>query len=585
MVPTTVRAPSGATGLPALEWAKWQTRFVFFTGKGGVGKTTVAATVAVALADAGRRVLVVSTDPASNLGDMFGAGVGTTPTAIGADGRLWAMNIDPEAATAAYRERVIAPYRSTMPAQELGAIEEQLAGQCTVEIAAFDEFARLLADPDQTSGFDHVLFDTAPTGHTLRLLSLPAAWTGFIDTNPGGASCLGPLAALDAKRGQYAATLKALSDPAETTVVLVARSDHVSLSEAERAGEELTALGIANQMLVINGVLEHPLQGDPIAEGFARRQQDALEHMPDRLVARRRASVPLVPTDLTGMNALRALAAGEGTPAAPALTESPSPPRFPGLDDLVSDLATTGHGVVLVMGKGGVGKTSVAVAVARGLARRGQQVHLSTTDPAGDLQAVIGAARLPNLSSSRIDPAVEIDRYCQEKLAAAGDLTADQRALLEEDLRSPCTQEIAVFQAFSRLLRQARDRFVILDTAPTGHTLLLLDTTGAYHQDTVRLAHDRGIHVTTPLMKLQDAALARVLIVTLPETTPVHEATELQDDLRRAGIDPYGWVINASLTGSDTHDPVLLRRASLEQHHITQIANQLATRTWLIPWS
>ena len=280
------------------------------------------------------------------------------------------------------------------------------------------------------------------------------------------------------------------------------------------------------------------------------------------------------------MDALRAFAVH--TPQ-PRRSRRCSPPHCPGLDELVADLATTGHGVAMVMGKGGVGKTSIATAVARGLAQRGEHVHLSTTDPAGDPEAVIGAGRPANLTVSRIDPIVENDRYCQEKLAAAGDLTADQRALLEEDLRSPCTQEIAVFQAFSRLLREARDRFVVLDTAPTGHTLLLLDTTGAYHRDTVRSAEDRGLHVTTPLMRLQDQALARVLIVTLPETTPVHEATTLQQDLRRAGIEPYGWVINASLTGSDTHDPVLLRRASLEQQHITKIADQLATRTWLFP--
>ncbi len=577
---------SQAVELPTLEWAKWQARFVFFTGKGGVGKTTVAATVAVSLADTGRRVLVVSTDPASNLADMFGAAIGTAPTEIERDGPLWAMNIDPEAATAAYRERVIRPYRGAVAAGELRGIEEQLAGQCTVEIAAFDEFARLLADPQETRGFDHVLFDTAPTGHTLRLLSLPAAWTSFIDANPGGASCLGPLAGLEAKRDEYAATLQALADPTEATVVLVARADRGALAEAARAGDELAALGITHQMLVVNGVLEDPLPGDAIAERFARRQHDALERMPSSLVALPCARVPLVSSDLTGIEALRGLASGAATTTdASTPVGLSAPPTVPGVDDLIADLGEAGRGVVLVMGKGGVGKTSIAIALARGLAQRGYPVHLSTTDPAGNPEDLVGADRPASLTVSRIDPALEVDRYRREKLAAVHDITAEERSLLEEDLRSPCTQEIAVFQAFSRLLQEARDRFVVLDTAPTGHTLLLLDTTGAYHRDTVRLAQEKGMHVTTPLMKLQDATLARVLIVTLPETTPVHEAAELQEDLRRAGIEPYGWVINASLTGSQTRDPVLLRRARLEQRHITTVATQIAARTWLVPWS
>lgn len=582
---TSAASALSESSLPPLEWTHWTTRFLFFTGKGGVGKTTVAATVAVALADVGERVLVVSTDPASNLDDVFATGIGTEPTEIGLEGRLWAMNIDPQAATAAYRERVIAPYRGAVPAEELRSIEEQMAGQCTVEIAAFDEFARLLADPAQTSGFDHVIFDTAPTGHTLRLLSLPAAWTGFIDANPSGASCLGPLAGLEAKRDQYAVSLGALSDPADTTVILVARPDRGALAEAARAGAELAELGVTNQTLVINGVLDEYLAGDPIAEALARRQADALAGMPTRLTGMHRAVVSLTAGDLTGIDALRALASGTSSSAASAVVAEPdTPPEVPGLGDLVGDLAAAGHGVVMVMGKGGVGKTSVAVAVARGLAQRGALVQLSTTDPAGDPAALVDADCPSTLAVSRIDPSVEVDRYRHEKLELAGDLTNSERALLEEDLRSPCTQEIAVFQAFSRLLQEARDRFVVLDTAPTGHTLLLLDTTGAYHRDTIRFADERGLHVTTPLMKLQDPAFARVLIVSLPEQTPVQEATELQDDLRRAGIEPYGWVINATLTGSGTRDPLLLGRARLERRHIARVTEQLASRVWLVPW-
>lgn len=567
-----------------LDWGDWSTRFVFSTGKGGVGKTTVAAAAGLALADRGRRVLVVSTDPASNLDDVLATSVSTEPHPVPGAELLWAMNIDPDAAASAYRERVVGPYRGVVPEEELRGLEEQLAGQCTVEIAAFDEFSRLLAEPELTAGFDHVFFDTAPTGHTLRLLNLPSAWSGYIATSEAGASCLGPASGLETRREQYEETVAALADAARTTVVLVSRAERPALAEAARAGRELAVLGIANQCLVVNAVLADPLEGDPVAEGIARRQRDALADLPVGLAGLPAASVALVASDLTGVAALRALAAGADAPDADAkVPELEAATPLPPLDWLVEELAATGHGAVLVMGKGGVGKTTIAAEVALALARRGHTVHLSTTDPAGDPAAVIGAEVPENLSVGRIDPRAEVQRYTERKLAAAHDLDAEARALLAEDLRSPCTEEIAVFAAFARLLGEARDRFVVLDTAPTGHTLLLLDTTGAYHRDVIRTSRSPG-RMTTPLMRLQDPTQTRVLIVTLAETTPVQEAAELQDDLRRAGIEPYGWIVNATLSGSGTRDPLLLRRAELEERHLRRVRNELSARAWQVPW-
>ena len=570
--------------LPELEWS-WPTRFVFFTGTGGVGKTTIAAAGALALADRGRRVLVVSTDPASNLDDVFAASIGSVPTAVLAADLLWAQNIDPEAAVAGYRERVVAPYRGAVPDEELRALEEQLAGQCTVEIAALDEFARFLSDPESTASFDHVFFDTAPTGHTLRLLSLPSAWSGYIETSPAGASCLGPLAGLEAKREQYEATAVALADPAQTTVVLVARADPRALAEAARAGAELAALAIRNQRLVVNAVLEAPLAGDSVAEDMALRQRQALAAMPPTLASLQAAAVPMVASDLTGLEALRALSRQDDAPASPPpAPQMPTASDLPPIEALIGELAASGHGVVLVMGKGGVGKTTLAIEVALGLARLGHPVHISTTDPAGDPAAIVGPRPPRGVTVSRIDPEAEVRSYTQRKLEEARGLDPDRLALLEEDLRSPCTQEIAVFIAFSRLLSETHDRFVVLDTAPTGHTLLLLDTTGAYHRAVMRTSTHAEVRIRTPLMRLQDPAYTRVLIVTLAEATPVQEAAALQEDLHRAGIEPFGWVVNATLSGSGTHDPVLLRRANLEQRHLQRIGEQLATRAWRIPW-
>ncbi len=610
------------------------TRHLFFTGKGGVGKTTLAASIAVALADGGERTLLVSTDPASNLDDLFGIAVGTSPTVVPGVARLWVMNIDPEGAARSYRERVVAPYRGVLPDSAVRSMEEQLSGACTVEIAAFNEFTALLADPALGERFDRIVFDTAPTGHTLRLLSLPSAWTGFLDTASNGASCLGPLVGLERQREAYRDTVAALADGARTTVVLVSRPDDGALREAARASVELAALGVRHQRLMVNGVLSIDGQDgggeDAVARAFAARQRMALAGMPAALRALPRGDVPLVTTDLVGVDALRALgrwlgggtsgeasagtvvrddaaealsmpmpdASPPGTATAPdasgAVSSAPAVDaalRYADLDDLVARIAADGAGVVMTMGKGGVGKTTVAADVALTLAKLGHRVHLSTTDPAAHVAAAVdaatdgrGAARPATLTVSRIDPVAETVRYADEVLSAAGPLDDDERALLEEDLRSPCTEEIAVFRAFARTVAAAADGFVVLDTAPTGHTLLLLDATQSYHREVGRSTGQVPDEVRALLPRLTDPTYTKVLLVTLAESTPVEEAARLQADLRRAGIEPYGWVVNASLAASGTRHQVLAARAALERTHLARVAQELSARRWLVPW-
>lgn len=566
-----------------MDFSHYATRHLFFTGKGGVGKTTLACATAVALADQGQRVLLVSTDPASNLSEVFGTDISDQVVPIAGVANLSAMNIDPEAEAAAYRERSIGPMRGVLPEEAIRTVEEQLSGACTVEIAAFDQFTALLTDPRKTQSYDHVVFDTAPTGHTLRLLQLPAAWSEFIDTNASGASCLGPASALESQRRQYSDAVRILADPEATTLVLVSRAERSALQEAERTRDELQRLGIHNQRLVINGRFRAADSDDEIALALELRGHRAMSSMPGPLAELPRDQVALLGHNLVGVAALRSLVVGVASDGEESEVERWKP-GLPSLGDLVEDLIAPGHGLILVMGKGGVGKTSVAAAIAAEIARRGVNVHLSTTDPAAHLTATL-PEQMPHLTVDRIDPVAETKAYTDHVLETRGkDLDEAGRELLREDLRSPCTEEVAVFHAFSKLVGEAKRGFVVLDTAPTGHTLLLLDAAGSYHREILRTMNPSIQNITTPMMMLQNPEHTRVLIVTLPETTPVIEAARLQADLRRADIDPYAWVINSSLAATDTADSLLLRRAQAERVQIEKVQSELAQKACIVPW-
>ena len=537
-------------------------RFLFFTGKGGVGKTSIACATAVHLVDAGRKVLLVSTDPASNVGQVFGVTIGNALTPIPDVPGLNAIEIDPEQAAEAYRERIVGPVRGLLPEREIASITEQLSGSCTTEVASFDEFTALLTDEALIGSYDHVVFDTAPTGHTIRLLQLPGSWSDFLEAGKGDASCLGPLAGLDKQRSAYAGAVGALKDPDRTRLILVARAQASALDEIARTKVELGQIGISAGNVVINGVLPPEAGEEPLARAVRQREQATITTLPDALRGMSIDQIDLKPGNVMGLASLRQLLAAGSTQvddvSAPVDMALEQP-----LADLIDDIEADGHGLVLCMGKGGVGKTTIAAAIAVSLADRGHQVHLTTTDPAAHLEQTLHES-VGNLRVTRIDPVQATQEYREHVMATRGaNLDAIGQANLAEDLLSPCTEEVAVFRQFSAVIREGRKGFVVVDTAPTGHTLLLLDATGSYHRDIVRqMGTSEGI--VTPMMMLQDSALTKVILVTLPEQTPVLEANILQSDLERAGIHPWAWVVSNSVAAAHPESAFLRQRAASE---------------------
>ncbi|MBZ9693434.1 arsenical pump-driving ATPase [Clostridium sp. M14] len=542
------------------------TKYLFFTGKGGVGKTSTACAVAVTLADLGKKIMLVSTDPASNLQDVFDTELNNKGVKIKDVPNLMVANFSPEDAAAEYRESVIAPYRGKLPEAVLNNMEEQLSGSCTVEIAAFNEFSAMITDKNVSNEYDHIIFDTAPTGHTLRMLQLPSAWSNFINESTHGASCLGQLAGLEDKKDMYKKAVDTLADKERTTLILVSRAEITPLKEAERASNELEDIGVKNQILIINGVLQQC--DDYLSKSIYDKQQNSLKDIPEGLKNIKTFEIPLRPYNITGLENVRSLLKDNYTVVD---NEILNITEIPKLNSIIEDLYKNDKKVIFTMGKGGVGKTTIAAAIALGLSKKGKKVHLTTTDPAGHLKFVLDESY--GISLSNIDEKEELEKYKEEVLGKAreNNMSEEDIAYVEEDLRSPCTQEIAVFRAFAEIVEKSENQVVVIDTAPTGHTLLLLESTESYNREIVRSEGDIPESVIKLLPKLKNHKDTEVIIVTLAETTPVYEAMRLQEDLNRAEIYSKWWVINSSLYATNTSNEILKAKASNEIRWINKV--------------
>lgn len=556
------------------------TKYLFFTGKGGVGKTSIACATAVGLADKGKKILLISTDPASNLQDVFKQPLNGHGSAIADVPGLTVVNLDPEQAAAEYRERVIAPYKGKLPVSVIQNMEEQLSGSCTVEIAAFNEFSDFITDIQKQDEYDHIIFDTAPTGHTLRMLQLPSAWSTFISESTHGASCLGQLSGLEERKEIYKKAVGTLSNAQTTQLVLVSRPEAAPLNEAARSSHELLLLGIKNQLLIINGVLQQLDKSDAISNQLHERQQHALQNMPQELSNYPLYTIPLRSYNLSSIANIRRMLYSDSL-IGEANYNPIAQPR--GVEQLVNDLYTSGKRVIFTMGKGGVGKTTLATDIALKLTALGAKVHLTTTDPANHINYDLAVKA--GIAVSRIDEAEVLEKYKNEvRSKAAEAMTAADMEYIEEDLRSPCTQEIAVFKAFAEIVDKADNEIVVIDTAPTGHTLLLLDATQSYHKEVERTQGEVTGAVANLLPRLRNPKETEVVIVTLPEATPVFEAERLQMDLQRAGINNKWWVVNACLALTDTQNSFLKAKAQNELVWIQKVDQLSQGNTALIAW-
>ena len=589
------------------------TQFLFFSGKGGVGKTTMACTTAVAEADSGKRVLIVTTDPASNLADVFEHPIGHVVTAIEDVPGLWAMEIDPDAATAEYTDRTLAPIRAVFPPEIVRVMKEQLASPCTAEVAAFDRFADFMgrsALERSSDAFDLVIFDTAPTGHTVRLLELPAAWTTSIAKAEAGSgqTCIGPAAAIAEAKVKYERALAALRDGGRTRFVFVLQPERTAIAETLRASRELRRLGIETTELIVNGVLPEDEASTPFFAARIAMQERNLGEIAAQLPMSARR-VPLFDGEVRGAARLRAVVPllADERAARPvfgvARDQAPARSNDPGA--AIATLEPNGRArTIFFAGKGGVGKTVMSCATAAWLAGQGQRTLLVTTDPAAHIGDVLGATVGPEpapvdgvsgLFAARVDAKAAAAAYTDRVIsdAVARGRGPDVIAVMREELDSPCTEEIAAFDRFVDLASRDTFDMTVFDTAPTGHTMRLLElpidwsrqidvkvfasVDGAAADDVAKNRFGRLIEM------MREPAQSTFAFVVYPEATPIVEAERAIAELASVGI-PLGLVVaNMVLPEDACTTPYTRARWQMQQGYLAEIDRRFQAPVLEVP--
>jgi arsenite-transporting ATPase len=592
------------------------TKFVFFSGKGGVGKTSMACTQAVRYADEGQRTLIVTTDPASNLADVFEQPIGHQITPIERVANLWAMEIDPDRATEEYIDRAMAPIRAAFPLPMVQVMEEQMSGPCTAEVAAFDRFTDFLDMPSSNGQtFDVVIFDTAPTGHTLRLLELPAEWSQSIDSasEGSGQTCIGPAAAIQDAKHKYERAMAIMRDPAQTTFVFVLHPEAIAIKETQRAVTELGKLHIHTHQLIVNGLIPPQATDNPLFAARAAMQTRYLQQIETELPLPTRRMV-LLSGEIKGIDRLREVGRmffdGVSEDAANQRTsESANRParvdwRASGLD-VLSRVSPNGHSrAVFFAGKGGVGKTVASCITAVWLAQHGYKTLLLTTDPAAHIGDVLGkpvgddatpVEDLPNLWAAKIDPKAAAEVYKQRILddARQRGRPAASIKVMAEELDSPCTEEMAAFDKFIDFASQADWQAIVFDTAPTGHTMRLIELPMDWSQqidvkvfasvDTTAADDVAKRRFGDVIDMMRDPARSTFAFVMYPESTPILEAYRAVEELRTVGIEPGLVVANLVIPAEQATTPFTQARRTMQEKYLNEIAQRFAVPMVQVP--
>jgi arsenite-transporting ATPase len=589
------------------------TQYIFFSGKGGVGKTSMACTHAVRYADEGKRTLIVTTDPASNLADTFEQSIGHQVTPITGVPNLWAMEIDPDQATQEYIDRAMAPIRAAFPPQIVQVMEEQMSGPCTAEVAAFDRFTDFLETPaDNGAAFDVVIFDTAPTGHTIRLLELPAEWSQSINaaSSGSGQTCIGPAAAIQDAKHKYERALEAMRESDQTTFIFVLHPEAISIKETRRAIGELRKLGIENYRLIINSIIPSEGAQNPL---FAARLE-----MQTRYLAQIETDLPypkqrmsLLAGEIKGVQRLRQVGKIFFDGAAAAKTfeaervQSQAEMVATPLEDVRALLQPNGHRrTVFFAGKGGVGKTVASCITAVWLARQGYKTLLLTTDPAAHLGDVLDSPvgdeitpvkGQPNLWAVKIDPKAAAETYKERILEDARQRGRPESAIIvmEEELNSPCTEEMAAFDKFIEYASQDEWQAVVFDTAPTGHTLRLLELPVDWSkQIDVKIFASVDASAADDVAKqrfgkviemMRDPGQSTFAFVMYPEGTPILEAWRAARELGTVGIQPGLVVANMVIPPGQANTAFTHARRSMQEKYLLDIAERFRLPLAQIP--
>lgn len=587
------------------------TQFTFFSGKGGVGKTSMACTHAVRYADEGKRTLIVTTDPASNLADVFEQPIGHHVTPIAGVPNLFAMEIDSDKATQEYIDRAMEPIRAAFPPQMVQVMEEQMSGPCTAEVAAFDRFTDFLDVPaEHGETFDEVIFDTAPTGHTIRLLELPAEWSQSIDAASAGSgqTCLGPAAAIQDAKHKYERALAAMRQSSQTAFVFVLHPEAISIKETRRAIGELKKLDIENFRLIINSIISPEAAQNPLFAARAKMQAGYLTEIETLPYTQRRMS--MLAGEIRGVERLRQVAGvffdGKSVDIKPILNEETAIQQsLPASVDLRSLLQPNGHRRTLFFaGKGGVGKTVASCITAVWLAKHGYKTLLLTTDPAAHLSDVLGVAvgdnpepvpGAENLWAVNIDAKAAAETYKARILEDARQRGRPEPAIqaMAEELDSPCTEEMAAFDKFIEYASQDGWQAVVFDTAPTGHTLRLLelpmdwskqidvkifasvDTTAA--DDVAKQRFGKVIEM------MRDPEQSAFAFVMYPEATPIIEAWRAAQELGTVGIQPGLVVANMVIPPEHTTTAFTKARRNMQEKYLGEISERFQVPVVQIP--